>query len=57
MADDPLHSSPDTLEGQPDPLRSAEFAELRKLLLGYEQEELDELKRRIDALQVQRSGT
>ena len=50
MADDPLHSSPDTLEGQPDPLRSAEFAELRKLLLGYEQEELDELKRRIDAL-------
>lgn len=52
MADDPHQSAPETLEEQSDPLRSVEFAQLRQLLLGYEQEELEELRQRIEAMGI-----
>ncbi len=50
MADDPLQTGLDASEERSDPLRSAEFAELRRLLLSYEQHELEELRQRIEAM-------
>lgn len=50
MADDPLQAPPDTMDEQPTAGRSAEFAELRRLLLGHEQAEIEDLRERLDAL-------
>jgi OOP family OmpA-OmpF porin len=50
VADDPLQTGLDASEERSDPLRSAEFAELRRLLLSYEQHELEELRQRIEAM-------
>ncbi len=50
MADDLPETRPEAFQEQPDPSRSAEFAELRRLLLGHERRELDELRQRIEAM-------